>query len=267
MIKIKNKRNGFLYLGIVLISIVALGLFVQSCSNDFDINEIDKSEFETYLSLNKSDFDFARDWESLSEIDKKTFQSAKKRMDITFEKNGICKTKWTSSSQVNMSDELFEYFINMIAFTNEVTKELSQMQWINPPRLKSGSESDRSNNCVVQSLYYVLQWFGAPYSLNDIDNWVYSNNYYTSDGGASTAILSHYLSGQFLHFISYSLLANFSSSYKYILILEGTPLHAVVFTGFSSGSHMVYYYDPQNNVSGSCYIDAIRQIFMATGYY
>jgi hypothetical protein len=83
-------------------------IYVQNCSVDSD--EIETSEFETYLSLNKSDFDFARDWDNLSETDKNTFRSAKKRMNFTFDKNGICKTKWTSSSQVNISEELFDCY-------------------------------------------------------------------------------------------------------------------------------------------------------------
>jgi hypothetical protein len=246
---------------------------MQSCSNEDAFNEVEVTEFESYLSLSKSDFDLARDWESLSKSDKNAFQLAQKRMNFTFDKNGICKTKWTSSSQVNMSDELFEYFINMIDFTNKVTKDLSGMQWINTPRLKSGSEPDsvRSNNCVVQSLYYVLQSFGSPYSLSSIDDWVYSNDYYTYcptyGWGASTAILYHYLSGGFLASISYTDLANFSSSSKYILILNATPIHVVVLTSYSNSDHKINYYDPQNSVSGSCYISQIQNIFMAISYH
>jgi hypothetical protein len=249
-------------------------LFVQNCSVDSDINEIELSEFTTYLSINRSDFDLARDWESLSEKDKTAFNLAQKRMDFTFDKNGICRTKWTSGSQVNMSDELFEYFISMTDFTNEVTKDLkkaSEIQWIKPPRLKSGSESDRSNNCVVQSLYHVLSSWGAPYSLSDIDNWAYENNYYsynaTGGWGADTGILFHYLSGGFLTSVSYSTLANFSPSCKYIIILDRTPLHAVVFSRYSSSEHKIYYNDSQSGKEESCYINEIRQIFMATGYY
>jgi hypothetical protein len=245
-------------------------LLIQNCSVDSDINEIETSEFETYLSIDKSDFNLARDWESLSEKDKAAFNLAQKRMNFTFDKNGICGTKWTSGSQVNMSDELFEYFISMIDFTNEVTKDLkkmSEMQLVKPPRLKSGGESGRSNNCVVQSLYYILSSLGAPYSLSDIDNWVYDNNYYSydeTDGwGASTGILSHYLSGGFLQYASQ--LPSSSSSSNYILILNGSPLHAVVFT--SRNNSTVNYYDPQNGTTGSCNISSIRQIFMATGYF
>jgi hypothetical protein len=179
----------------ILIIMIISAMFVQNCNSDFDINgdfDINKemSDFTAYLSIDKSDFDFGRDWDNLSEIDKNTFNLAQKRMNFTFDENGICTTKWTSSSQVNMSDELFDCFINMIALTNEATNDLSEIQWINTPRLKSGSESgsesggssNRSKNCVVQSLVYVLQKFGVysgPYGLPSIDNWINTNNYYS----------------------------------------------------------------------------------------
>jgi hypothetical protein len=246
--------------------VIVANCFVTGCQKEDAINELDSSEFETYLSLGKSDFDFARDWEDLSEDNKNIFLLAKKRMNIIFEKNGICKTKWTSGSQVNMSDELFEHFIKSIDFTNEVTKELSQMQRIKPPRLKSGNESARSNNCVVQSLFYVLQSFGSPYTLEDVDSYIYNfSNYYQYDTqygwGANTEVLNTFLHGEF---IDKSNLTHAGSS-QYILILSGSPLHAVVFTGYSN--FQGHYYDPQNNASGSCSLSEILQVYMATSYF
>jgi hypothetical protein len=261
---------------IILVGLISFGFMIQSCSSDSDINKA-MSNFTTYLSIDKSDFDFGRDWESLSESDKTTFNLAHNRMDFTFDKDGICTTKWTSSSQVNMSDELFNYFINIIAFTNEMTKKLSEGQEFTPPRLKTGNEcnpsdySSRIRCCVVQNLYSVIQNFRGSYSLTAIDNWLCSNNYchYNPTGRYYgiyeqnvNAVLSHFLSGTSVS-VSVGNLTNSDSS-KCILILDGSPLHAVIFT-FYDGS-LVHYNDLSGtSLETSCSISDIRYVFKATG--
>ncbi|MDR2643927.1 MAG: hypothetical protein LBC74_14190 [Planctomycetaceae bacterium] len=249
-------------------------LCMMSCQSDDEVTE-NTNDYTTYLSISKADFDLSRDWVNLSEADKNTFIEAKKRMGITFEKNGIAKTKWTSGSQINISDELFGYFIDYIAHTNKVTKKLNLLKW-KTPRLKDGIELDypptvRANNCVIQSLYYVLQQFGAgtgAYSLGAIDTWVYSNNYYEYSleygwGASTTPVLSHYLNGTYVN-ISY--LTNPTASYQYILILPGPPVHVVVFNNFDPSYGIVNYYDPQNNCTGSVALDMVMYTYMATSY-
>jgi hypothetical protein len=260
---------------LLVVSVVLLGIAVQSCSNDSDMNEIDKSGFETYLSISKSDFDFVRDWDNLSEADKTVFKLAKKRMNITFEKNGICQTRWMLSSQVNMSDELFDWFINMIDITNRATEELNRIEWAPSeiyPRLKSGTEGSRTDNCVVQSLFYVLQNFGVysgPYGLSSIDNWIYTNNYYQYSseygwGAYYSPILSHYLEGSVIDRAQadyISALSNLGSSQS-IIILSGQPTHAVVVDSYNPP--LIHYYDPQNNCYGDCSIGDIIYMYRAT---
>jgi hypothetical protein len=56
-------------------------LFAQSCSKEETV--IDNVDHLEYLSISKSDFDFARDWEGLSENDKNAFELAQKRMNFT----------------------------------------------------------------------------------------------------------------------------------------------------------------------------------------
>jgi hypothetical protein len=220
------------------------------------------------------------------------FNLAQKRMDFTFDENGICSTKWTSSSQVNMSDELFDCFINMINFTNEVTNDLYEMQWINPPRLKSGSESGsesggntsytcnpsdyskRINNCGVRSLYDILFHFGSPYSYTIIDGWICDKNYYEYNRKTKKwlvnhyiTVLSHFLSGAVVS-VDTSSLTNSNSS-KCILILKGSPGHAVIYTRFSASNSgtEIHYYDPSGtSANSSCPISDVLQAFKATGY-
>jgi hypothetical protein len=243
-------------------------LFTQSCSQDeADITNIDYSE---YLSLSKPNFDFALDWDNLSDTDKNTFRLAKKRMDIAFEKNGTCKTKWTSSSQINISDDLFNCFIEMIALSNKAIDIVYPSHWTFP-RLKNGSE--RWDCCVVQSLVYVLQNFGAssgPYGLSSIDNWINTNNYYTYSsqygmwGANIPEVLTHYLEGSYINKNAISSV-NFSGSSQYIIILTGPPAHMVVATGRDSSGN-INYYDAQNSTSGQCNVNDISDVYKSTYY-
>jgi hypothetical protein len=234
---------------------------VQNCSieEESNLTNIDYSE---YLSFSKPDFDFVSgDWDNLSDIEKNTFKMAQKRMAFTFDKNGICTTKWTSSSQVNMSEELFDCFIKMIDFTNEVIKESSQLQWFNPnpPRLKSGNESNRTDNCVVQTVYNLLTQLGASYTLSAIDNWISTNNYYTySDsmwGVNIPAVLNHFFNGSYINTNLLSALT-LGGATKYILVLTGPTAHVVICTG-RKDSGEICYSDPQNSCSGTCAITDI----------
>lgn len=94
----------------------------------------------------------------------------------------------------------------------------------------------------------------------------YKNNYYQYDAqygwGANTNVLYTFLQGEF---VDKSNLSQAGSSSQYILILNGVPFHAVVFTGYNNS--IFYYYDPQNNVNGSCSLSGVLQVYMATSYY
>jgi hypothetical protein len=258
----------------IVIAIFVAGCFMISCSQDDDTIGLKTIENEGYLSLSVSNFDFSRDWNNLSETDKNIFKAAKKRMNITFEKNGICRTKWTSSDQINISDELFDCFINKIAVSNRATEELNMIKITTFVRLKSGNESDRTDNCVVQSLYYVLQSFGISYSLSDIDNWIYTNNYYDYSaqygwGAVYAPVLSHYLDEgggvvnrtQTEYNAALNNLSTPNNHNQYIIVLSGQPLHTVVASSYNPP--FVTYYDPQNSCSGQCTLSDIIYMYEA----
>jgi hypothetical protein len=252
-------------------------VLVQNCSIEEDnLTSIDYSE---YLSLSKSDFDFGRDWESLSERDKNAFNLAQERMDFTFDENGICTTKWMSSNQVNMSEELFDCFINMIDITNEATKELSEMQGFNLPRLKAGNESSngssngcnpsdynsRTRNCLVQAIHSL---YNKP-SYSEIDSWICSRGYYEYNSKVNgwligsphyNTVLYHFLKGgRFLD------LNNLTSQCILIIKYAGLPMHAVIFRHYEGTR--VNFYDPtgQTGLNDTCSKDDIVYVFKATG--
>jgi hypothetical protein len=265
----------FKYVCVATIIVVA-SCFIISCSQDDDTISLKTGDNQEYLSLSVSNFDFARDWDNLSEIDKNTFRSAKKRMDLTFDKNGIYRTKWTSSKQVNISDELFDFFINTIVLTNEAIR-IVYLDQVTSPRLKNGNEGERWECCVIQSLLYVLQNFGAPggsngsFGLGAINSWVTTNNYYTYDdqyqmwGANIPATLSHYLEGYYIDKNIISEISSPPTNSQFIIVLKGPPAHVVVFTGSNSG--VINYYDPQNGCSGQCNnINDIGNVYRANGY-
>jgi hypothetical protein len=170
---------------------------------------------------------------------------------------------------VNISDELFDCFIDMIALTNEATDIIYPNQWASP-RLKNGSEN-YWNNCVIQSLVHVLQDFYAPsasYEINAIHNWISANNYYEYSyqyemwGVNIPAVLNHFLEGGYIR--KSDLPETSTGSSQYIIVLRGPPAHVVVFTGRNSG--MINYYDHQNGCAGQCLMSDIANIYKATGY-
>jgi hypothetical protein len=257
----------------LLIGLISFGFMMQSCSIDSDIND-EMSEFTTYLSIDKPDFDFGRDWESLSESDKTTFNLAQERMDFTFDENGICTTKWTSNRQVNMSEELFNCFINTIALANEITKELSEIQGFNFPRLKTGGNecksadySRRIKNCLIQSIHFVYN----EVSYQSMDSWICERGYYIyKSAGNYWGVNSTYTANVLFHFLKGEIFrppiswSNLTS--KCILVLKGLPEHAVVFFRFYDGQ--VHFNDPSGTIPSKecqCNLNDIAFVFKATG--
>jgi hypothetical protein len=256
---------------ILICKVLLVGAFivlVQNCSIEEDnLTSIDYSE---YLSLSKSGFDFASgNWDYLSGSDKIILKQAQERMDFTFDGDGIGTTKWTSNHQVNMSEELFNYFIDMIAFSNEVTNQLYEMQEIKTPRLKAGNESSngcnpseyysRINNCVVQSLGHVTN-----YSYTTIDNWICSHGYYVYSstngwGVVVNPVLTNF-SGTSCPVTDGQLKSATAS--KCILILSGSINHAVVFKSYNSSTSVVTYNDYQTGgTEHTCSINSILSIY------
>jgi hypothetical protein len=263
----KIKTTNKIMATVIAVIMISASFVFTGCQSDYEIEE-STNDFSTYLELSKTDFDFARDWDNLSEQDKAIYREAKKRMEITFTKKDLCSTKWKNNTQVNISEDLFDGFVEMINVTNKTAIEMGKLQWnVKFPRLKNGSES-RTDNCVVQALIYILQSFGAysgPYGISSVDNWIYSNGYYSYDnnygwGVNFTAPLLYYLEGDFI--TVNNLPSSSSGSTQYMLILTGPPAHAVVYS--SRSGNTVSYYDPQNSCSGSCDISEIYKAYMAT---
>jgi hypothetical protein len=266
-----GSRIGRFFAVAAVMAIVVSGSFI-GCQQNSAVED-ETVDFSTYLSLTRSDIDIT-DWDNWSKVDKKSFLMAEIRMNITYDKEGFCKTKWTSNSQVNISEELFAWFTEQILFTNQVTELLNQKSSENwtPLRLKSGNTEPRYFNCVVQCLMHCLTCFGSSYSAPAIDEWVYNSGYYDSSqlGAVTGPVLAHFLSGYAVHenvlrYKTQSYYANGSGT-KYVLVISkaGYVDHAVIFNKYINDNR-VEYYDPQNGCYSHCKMTEVTTVAMITG--
>jgi hypothetical protein len=276
---------------IAVMLIAACGSFI-GCQQDNFVEEEETVDFSTYLSLNRSDINIL-DWGNWSETDKETFAMAEKRMAISFDEDGRCYTKWTSNSQVNISDELFTFFVNQVVAINNLTEQLVQSNfWAKPyslfVRLKVGSNEKKttSNCCVTKCIADMVNAFGsAKYSLADIDSYIkqpFPNipnySYYTYDADGDPVVLENHINAVLGHFLyiypsSNAVLTYNNFKVKYLLGIKNvgsTTGHMVVFKEYrynlTTKEYEVHYTDPQdNNISRQCSLEDVTHVWVSTG--
>lgn len=221
----------FKYMCVVTIIIVA-SCFVTGCQKGEDIFTVDSNE---YLSL-PDGFDFL----NLSDKEYQVAQKALERMAL-FSENGKFKTRFTSGNQINISEELFNFFSAAITNSNK-SKEIR----VSYPRLKTGAtESTLSgNDCVAHTIYDVCGLFGISKSLSEINEWL--EGQYGTQGVPNTSItnaLNNYLMAT-----STTLPSSYSySSTNIIVVIErinATTAHSGILQLVATGT--VMYRDNQN---------------------
>jgi hypothetical protein len=176
--------NVFKYMCVATIIIVA-SCFVTGCQKGEDIVTVDSSN--EYLSL-PDGFDFL----NLSDEEYQIAQKALGRMFLC-SKNGKFETKFTSGNQINISEELFNFF--SAAITNSNSNKSKEIR-ISYPRLKTGTieSTYNSNDCVAHTIHAVCSLFGVSKLLSDIKQWLETK--YGTQGVPNnriTAALNHYL--------------------------------------------------------------------------
>jgi hypothetical protein len=228
---------------------IVTSCFVIGCQKE-DSLEINNN-IDGYLSL-PDGFDLL----NLSDDESQILQTAFSRMSI-FSETEIFKTKFTSGSQINMSEDLFDFFNNMINKSNK-SQEIS----LSSPRLKSGTESTTNNDCVAYSIYNALNYFSSSVSLNSIKT--YLQEQYGTNGvlmGSVTSAITHYLKGS-----TTTITSNYMppSGTKVIIVIPGNPLHAVNLFGCTNGT-AVYTDSSSGSSSGMIEVSKISYAFAATG--
>jgi len=124
---------------------VVFGNFLTGCQTDEVVVAFDNYE---YLELS-NDADLSN-LSSLSIENEKKFSMAFNRITIINEK-GLYRLKQSSGKQINISEELFDYFKAVI----ETTNKFNAQRFYKRPRLKDPSEianNFMTNNCVASAI-------------------------------------------------------------------------------------------------------------------
>lgn len=215
-----------------------IGMIVTLCVTCFSIVGCQQDETETsmeqlpYLSLNSK-----TDFSHLSMEEWKTVQNAARRIDVVV-KDGLFSIKQTSGSQVNMSEDLFEYFQDGIKNTN---KEIRKQVKLSRKRSRYGGELEdepKNYDCVAQSILAVYERMGV--AIGDKLDWI--EEQYGTEGvpfGEISIVMEHYFEGKEVS-ISPSLVPDKPT----IVIFNGVDYgHAANLYVIEGG--VVYYTDPQ----------------------
>jgi hypothetical protein len=140
---IKNKRTGFLYLGIVLVSTIWLGFFMQSCSNEsdhfLDVTAVDSKENSNMIAS-----------KYLEIIDNRFVLNLSEKEAIVL---GISKSEYN-----RIKTEIIEANAFIIEWQNQnpgvkIEQNDTKNEEVNigKIRLKGGTENNNNNNNIVGS--------------------------------------------------------------------------------------------------------------------
>ncbi len=143
----------------LLVIMMGVSFFFVSCNNDSDLGK--DIDGQTYLSLSDNN-----NWSNLSEVDNQTLVKALKRMEIVKANEGY-QTKWTSGSQINISEELFVKIKEVMNLSN---KSISNTK-LKSVRFKTSAENGTSYDCVAQAISSLLGSFGCSTTYNDVNSW------------------------------------------------------------------------------------------------
>ncbi|MDR1341612.1 MAG: hypothetical protein LBK58_16415 [Prevotellaceae bacterium] len=244
----------------LIIAIFFVSCFVIGCQTEEDISTVDSNEIiDGYLSLPEG-FNLL----DLSDRESHIFMTAFSRMSIASE-NGIFKTKFTSGNQVNISEELFNFFRETIINSNK-SKDIEEIELLSP-RLKLPTESTSNNDCVAYSIYNAIHAYGSSTTLASVKSYI--QNTYGTNGvllSSITGAIQHYLTGSPIALSDtayYSYLP--SSANKIIIVIPGSPYHAVNLYACSNG--LAVYTDSSSGTTGVSMIERSKVVyaFKATG--
>ena len=229
---LKNSKISVFTLCLALASMISLGIFTQSCSEEESINNL------PFLHLSREYS--SRDLNNMPVIDLEIFRSALKRITIS-ENKGIYQMNIKSGSDVNISENLFHIFKDIIEISNNNAL-------IKPvvPRLKSGNEGNTATDCVARVINTLSTFFNKVISYFTANNHIVQN--YGNDG-VTLSECNEVMNYFFTSVDSPKLTSSFvlpAGSQALVVINGGT--HAVRYLG-TSGS-LLLYHDPQTNSTG-----------------
>lgn len=233
----------------VLFFLILISL--PACSNEDDLKpnlsylSFDKEVNETKLTVNEL----------------KLITEAFKRLEI-YREDGLYKSKYTSGSEVNISNKLFEYVIYSINNTNKIF--LKSDKRYKSVRFKTGvvEAAPQQTDCVARAIARGLAG-SLTYTYEEVNGYIvatYGNN------GVKLGDVNDVCSNFFPYGNSVSPSQISSGSMNNMILVIQTSdggLHAVNGT-FSNGSDILYY-DAQNERQGYCSVDAVVAAYALYG--
>lgn len=246
-----------------LVLIIGLMIFPISSFIGCQQEESLSDERSSYLSIDK-EFDFL----NMSPNELGIYLSALQRLDVEEDDDGFLHIKQTSGLQVNMSEELYDYFslkveeANLKVFSSDINYSIPRT------RTSREGENDVPMDCVARSVSDMLGWLGTNSSSSDISAWI-KKEYNTDDvfGDDYYDVMNHYFRGSPMIIPPYQTGYDFMNQpFKVLGVLgrpEGGIAHSV--TVLSISNNNVWYYDNQNAVSRICTIIDIRYLYRVDG--
>lgn len=248
------KKTSFL---LAIAILVMSTLFLASCNqNDLENLSAEEvsSKYETYLSLASGKVPAEptdEEWEIIDE--------AHCRLDYVTDNNGITTIKQVSAAEVNISNELFDYFKGAIERHNKLIQGI-------------GTHANLTRipyDCVAVHIVLISQRLGSPLNYGLVNSWIY--NHYGITGvpvNKMEETVTRFLVATRIQ-MPFSTAALGSGQ---ILLVIGNQ-HAVLFDNIYGDGDIRYYdhqksYDPDipyEERFSECGPESITDAYLATG--
>jgi hypothetical protein len=222
---------------------------LPACSNEDDLKHN-----LSYLSLNKEMNDTKLTVNELNII-----SQALKRLEI-YRADGIYKVKHYSGSEINISNELFEYVINSINHTNKII--LKSGKRFKLVRFKTSAETTEppKTDCLARA---ITQGLAGSETYDDV------NEYITDEYGNDGVKLEDF-NEACTHFFPNGSAKNPSdidsgSMDNMIIVYRTSDGNAHAVNGTYSNGNDILYYDAQNSCLGYCSVNDVIAAYSLSG--
>lgn len=181
------QKMGFI---VMLVSASFVGVFFACEQTEPEVS----SNYENGEFLELTSGANLKDYFSLSNADKQMLAKAESRIKI-IKKNGVLYMPYESGAELGVSQEIYEYFLEIVNRTNEIYGNGKNRK----RRVQPGeSTTVNKTKCVSYLLGHIYKRFGedtTKYNQKTIDMWIVSNGYDKGDGvhpGNFEAVLGHF---------------------------------------------------------------------------
>lgn len=227
------------------ISVLFLGIcfILVSCQEDDEELKLETDSEYSFLSV-----DLLKSFVNMSKEEISDLGKAYCRLDI-IEKDDLFYIRQKSGVEINISEELFQYFKDLVKEMND--KFVNQKIELALPRTRTNDEGNDGgrNDCVAHTVVAVLSSFGKSTSVSDVSSWI--ENQYGDNGvpfNQMSTVLNHYFVASSVP-IPVEYTHSFADSANQLIgVLEYENMaHAVTIIAINGST--VFYRDDQNQSS------------------